>query len=70
MYYGNGNDTAWSFVIGALCGAIAGIILWAWLYAPLERGYKHGQIDALTGNIKYELVTQPDSTKTWEKHVD
>lgn len=30
-------------------------------------GYRDGQIDALTGNIKYELVTQPDSTRTWEE---
>ena len=29
--------------------------------------YEKGQIDALTGNIKYELLTQPDSTRTWEE---
>jgi len=29
--------------------------------------YKQGQIDAMTGKIKYHLVVQPDSTKTWEK---
>ena len=31
-----------------------------------ENPYKQGQIDALTGKIKYELKTNPDSTKTWE----
>jgi hypothetical protein len=30
-------------------------------------GYEQGQVDALTGKIKYELVIQPDSTRTWEK---
>jgi len=29
-------------------------------------GYKKGQIDALTGKVKYELVT-PDKTSTWER---
>jgi len=27
--------------------------------------YREGQIDALTGNIKYELIIQPDSTRVW-----
>ena len=31
-----------------------------------ENPYKQGQVDALTGKIKYELKTNPDSTKTWE----
>ena len=29
------------------------------------RGYKQGQIDALTGNVHYKLETQVDSTKVW-----
>ena len=28
--------------------------------------YKQGQIDALTGKVKYELVAQPDSTRIWK----
>ena len=28
--------------------------------------YQEGQIDCINGNIKYELVVQPDSSKTWE----
>ena len=32
-----------------------------------EIGYKQGQIDAITNNIQYKLVTIPDSTKVWEK---
>lgn len=35
----------------------------------IEVNYKKGQIDALTGRIKYELVTKPDSTKVWEKII-
>jgi hypothetical protein len=30
-------------------------------------GFKGGQVKALTGNIKYELVVQPDSTRIWEE---
>ena len=29
--------------------------------------YKQGQIDAINGVIKYELVVQPDSTSEWIK---
>ncbi len=32
-----------------------------------QDGYEKGQIDALIGNIKYELVTQPDSTRVWKE---
>jgi hypothetical protein len=35
--------------------------------ANSEREYKQGQIDALTNKIKYELVTNADSTKTWKE---
>lgn len=28
--------------------------------------YKQGQIDAMNGIIRYELVTQPDSTRVWQ----
>jgi hypothetical protein len=30
-------------------------------------GYRRGQIDALTNNVRYKLVTMPDSTKVWER---
>jgi hypothetical protein len=29
-------------------------------------GYRQGQIDALTNNVKYKLVIMPDSTKVWK----
>lgn len=28
--------------------------------------YKQGQIDAINGNIKFEVVEHPDKTRTWE----
>lgn len=38
--------------------AIVGIISVAFSFHFYFLGYKHGQIDALTGKIKYELITQ------------
>lgn len=31
-----------------------------------KTNYKKGQIDAICGIIKYELITHLDSTKSWE----
>jgi hypothetical protein len=43
-------------------------VLLGYIISNIARGnsYKEGQIDALTGKIKYELVTNDDMTKTWE----
>ena len=30
-------------------------------------GYKQGQIDSMTNNIKYELVMNPDKTLEWKE---
>lgn len=48
---------------------IAFLILVCFLISGIAYNYgiKKGQIEALTGVIKYELVTHPDSTKTWEE---
>lgn len=35
-----------------------------------DMGYRQGQIDALTGNVKYELVTKPDKTVVWDRKGD
>ena len=53
-------DLVLSFVAGILA-----MILIILIFINEPR-YKEGQIDALTGQIKYELVIQPDSTRTWE----
>jgi hypothetical protein len=31
-----------------------------------DSGYRQGQIDALTGKVTVELVTNADSTKSWK----
>jgi len=35
-----------------------------------NRYYKKGQIDALTNDVRYKLITMPDSTKVWERIVE
>lgn len=50
------------FMLGFIFGMLISAIL-AVLTIP---NYRDGQVDALTGHLKYHLVTQPDSTKTWE----
>lgn len=39
------------------------VILVIYIY---EYGYKKGQIDALTGTIKYELKTNKDQSRSWK----
>jgi len=58
-----------SFFAGVLAGAVFLIIIIANIGPDQqieEPDYRQGQIDALTGTIHYELITNPDSTKTWE----
>lgn len=56
-------DEEWT--VGIL---LLAIIVWFFLlFMHIKYDYKQGQIDALTGKIKYELRTNADSTKTWEK---
>ncbi len=45
---------------------IFGVTLFA-SYGLYDERYKQGQVDVLTGKVKYELITHDDSTKTWEK---
>ena len=35
-----------------------------------QQHYRQGQVDALSGVVKYELVEQPDGSKSWEKITD
>lgn len=51
--------------IGLIIGAV--IIFSAAFYWGWCDGYKGGQIDAINGKIKYELVTHEDKTQTWEE---
>jgi len=44
------------------------ILLVVWINIGFKKtGYKQGQIDAINGNIKYELVEQPDRTTKWKE---
>lgn len=61
------NDDLGPFLLFIVLGTILGVLLFAITQDIFGTTYKHGQIDALTGKIKYELVTNPDSTKTWEE---
>jgi hypothetical protein len=44
-----------------------GIVVTLLIFMYVVDPYKQGQVDALTGNVKYELVTQDDSTKVWKE---
>ena len=49
-------------------GIVLFIFLVVWNNITFEKkGYKQGQIDAINGNIKYELVEQPDRTTKWKE---
>lgn len=54
------NEFIW-FYFGIALGAIVAIS--AILILGLT--YRDGQIDAINGVIKYELVKQPDNTTKW-----
>lgn len=44
-----------------------GIVVTLLIFMYVVDPYKQGQVDALTGNVKYELVTQDDSTRVWKE---
>lgn len=46
-----------------MIGFVVALLFFKYVMDP----YKQGQVDALTGNVKYELVTQDDSTKVWKE---
>lgn len=62
---------AWNNIMEREEGLIYAIVLLMVTLAILTlveaRAYKVGQVDALTGKVKYELVVNADSTKTWEE---
>lgn len=54
------------FIIAIVIGLLLG---WSIVFfmKSMEKSYKQGQIDAITGKVNYKLVINPDSTKTWEE---
>ena len=54
-------------IMSFLTGITIGILFVEYfIVSPFSSSYKQGQIDALTGKIKYELVVKNDSTKVWK----
>jgi len=45
--------------VGMFFGIIIGCVIWG-------DNYQRGQIDALTGTVKYELVDQKNGERKWE----
>ena len=61
------DKDAWGCVLGGfLFGWILAIGL-ASAFSTHTRPYKEGQIDALNGKIKYELVEQSDGSIKWKR---
>ena len=48
-----------------IVGIIVGAMLAVASFYVTKSTYKQGQIDALTGKVKYRLITLPDSTSQW-----
>lgn len=58
-----------SFMGGYILGILAMVLSFGLILATVDEGpgYKEGQIDALTGVVKYELVENPDQTREWKR---
>ena len=64
------KDLKTFFLLGMWVGVVvsAVLVIMAFKYFGNNHDwYKEGQLDALTGKIKYELVTQDDSTRVWKE---
>ena len=59
----NKSDLQRSIIMAVLSVGFFLVAVLGKVYAISE--YKRGQIDALTGHVKYELKTQPDKTVEW-----
>ena len=46
-------------------GLVIGALIMNLAFEFLDSTYGDGQIDAINGIIKYELVKQPDNTTSW-----
>ena len=59
------SEKAFLIIILVIVMLLVGMILGGIFDTGVK--YRQGQIDALNGQIKYELKTNPDSTVTWHK---
>ena len=55
-----------AFMVGLVL-ALFFVVVFGVLYKPYDRAYKDGQVDALNGTNKYELIEHKDQSKSWEK---
>jgi hypothetical protein len=61
-------DRAGSFILGMTIGLLIMISVFSLLIPKIEEGiYRKGQIDAINGIIKYELILQEDGSTEWEE---
>ena len=57
------NGHAFCFCVGSFIGFVTGCVFGLQQNGPDI--YRQAQIDALTGNVKYELVKQPNGETLW-----
>ena len=65
--FGMGNEQKRTPVSTTIPALIVISFMSGAFYLLIDKSYQDGQVDAINGVIKYELVTQPDSTRIWEK---
>lgn len=59
------------FIFTLFCCIFVFIIAFCWGFSISDNfSYKQGQIDAINGIIKYELVLQPNHEKIWIEKDD
>ena len=46
--------------------ALSILPIFAFIWTGYERGYRKGQIDALTGVIRYKLIEKPNGSRVWK----
>ena len=56
-----------NFTVVFIFSILTAVNMWTIYDAVHKIGYKDGQINALLGEVHYELVTHSDSTSTWEE---
>lgn len=54
-------------ILGYCLGVLFSFICAVTAFTDTTTEYKHGQIDALNGKVKYHLVRQSDNTMQWER---
>lgn len=57
------SASGWFYLVIAVF--IIGLFFWA-IFTAEGKGYEEGQIDALSGNVKYCKVVQSDGSVQWE----